>query len=132
MRQSQISTYPDALSPDYHLLSEMRPLSYIQALAPLLIVGLFSQICRGSNFDANSQFAWIDHESCDGLIDRVNAAGDDYNNLINAAIDSLAGLQPKTDLLKGTLESYFHEEYTNKIKSTWEHNRSTGLTRALR
>ncbi|KAL8830872.1 MAG: hypothetical protein Q9191_001197, partial [Dirinaria sp. TL-2023a] len=62
--------------------------------------------CAGAAFNAKAQFAWID-SSCDSVIDQVNAAGDDYNSLVSAALTNLEDGSPSTELGKATLLAYF-------------------------
>lgn len=70
-----------------------------------IFLSLFNP-CFGAQFNAKAKFAWVD-SSCDAVIEKVNDAGDEYNALVKAAITSLEGGSPNTELGNATLISYF-------------------------
>lgn len=81
-------------------------LTIYQLLAVSIVLLGVVDFCTGAEFDAKSEFVWVD-SSCDGVIDQVNSAGDDYNALVTAALANLEGGSPSTKLGKATLLSYF-------------------------
>lgn len=89
-------------------------------LTPLFLLCTFLTIidlCAGADFDAKSQFAYID-SSCADRMDRINDAGDDYNKLVQAALDSVPSIQPATKLGKLTLKAYLKAELAIGLKGT--------------
>lgn len=77
--RSNVVFYHHQHSPTMVLLSH--PLSFLHVLSiPFIILGIVNPL-RWRNFNAKSQFSWVD-SSCDSVIDRVNNAGDDYNALV--------------------------------------------------
>ena len=91
------------------------PFAYLSAIF-YVSLGLVDP-CLG-DFNAQTAFAWVD-SSCTSVIDQVNAAGNEYNTLVGAAITSLDGGTPSTDLGKGTLLAYFGTEVGALINSKY-------------
>jgi hypothetical protein len=56
-------------------------------------------------YDALSQWQWVD-QSCHSVIDRVNAAGEDYTALTSAALHSLGTNLQTNKLADETVTAY--------------------------
>ena len=91
------------------------PFAYLLAIF-YVSLGLVDQ-CLG-DFNAKTAFTWVD-SSCNSVIDQVNAAGGEYNTLVGAAVTSLNGGTPSTDLGKGTLLAYFGTDVGALINSKY-------------
>ena len=94
------------------------PKSFSYALSIQIIILAIVSSCFGTTFNAKTQFIWVD-SSCDAMIDKVNAAGDDYNALVAAAITNLEGGSPSTELGKGTLQAMFGTSVGQLINSKY-------------
>ena len=93
-------------------------------LSSILFLGLgLVDPCLGQ-FNAQTAFAWVD-SSCDSVIDQVNAAGNEFNTLVAAAIASLNGGTPSTELGKGTLLAYYGTDVGDLINSKYVKLQST-------
>ena len=98
------------------------PFAYLSSIL-LLGLGLVGP-CLGSTFNAQTAFAWVD-SSCNSVLGQVNAAGDEYNALVAAAVGSFVDGNPNTELGKGTLQTYFGTDVGNLISSKYTKLQST-------
>ena len=98
------------------------PFAYFSSIL-LLGLGLVGP-CLGQTFNAQTAFAWVD-SSYNSVLGQVNAAGDEYNALVAAAVGSFVDGNPNTEFGKGTLQAYFGTNVGNLINSKYTKLQST-------
>jgi hypothetical protein len=87
-----------------------------------LVAASLLSVSLAVSYDVRSQWAWID-KSCDGLDGRLNQAGEDYTNMVNAALGWVgegADL-PNNPLKELTVQAYLgnHDKDARLLEAKW-------------